>query len=246
MLSLILIITPLTLLMVRGVFFINNCIVSKEVLFSIKLSLQTSIVSTIICMIFSIPTAYGLSRIKFKGNKIVMLILYLPMSLPHIISGIALLLVCGDSLIGRFLQNIGLDFVFTVKGIILAQVFVNLSFSIKILKTAIDKSSFKLEFVARTLGCSKVRTFQRVALPLIRRDILTAAIMTFSRALGEFGAIMILVGTTRMKTEVMPTAVFLNVSTGDMDTAIGVATILIIISLISMAIFEFIENKKEY
>lgn len=165
------------------------------------------------------------------------------MSLPHLILGIALLLVCGNSFIGRFLQSIGLDFVFTVKGIVLAQVFVNISFSIKMLKTAIDGSNSKMEFVARTLGCSRFKCFYKVTLPLIKKDIISTLIITFSRALGEFGAVMLLVGTTRMRTEILPTSIYLNVSTGDMDIAIGVATILIIISMLTILPFEILEGK---
>lgn len=223
---------------------LKETILSEEVMFSIKLSLKTSIISTIICLLLALPTAYALSRLKFKFKKVITLIIYLPMSLPHLISGIALLLLCGNSTTGRFLQSIGLDFVFTVKGIVLAQVFVNISFIIKLLKVGIEKSNSKMEFVARTLGCSEIKSFYKVTIPLISIDILSASIMTFLRALGEFGAVMILVGTTRMKTELLPTAIYLNVSTGDMDIAIGVATLLIIISLVFMIPFEMLEGKR--
>lgn len=224
----------------------KECLLSEEIQFSIKLSLKTAVTSTFICMVLALPTAYALAKLDFKLKKLITLILYLPMSLPHLISGIALILVCGNSVTGRFLQSIGLDFVFTVKGIILCQVFVNLSFAIKVLKTGIEKSNSKMEFVARTLGCNKLQCFVKVSLPLIRKDLISGTMMTFSRALGEFGAIMILVGTTRMKTELLPTAIFLNVSTGDMDIAIGTATILIVISLLTMLPFEILDRKKYY
>lgn len=215
----------------------------EEIQFAIRLSLKTSIISTTICLVLALPTAYALYKIDFKFKRIIKIILYLPMSLPHLISGIALILVCGNSPIGRFLQNIGLDFVFTVKGIILAQVFVNLAFTIKILLTAFEKSNYKMEFVARTLGCNSFQSFYKVALPLIKVDTISAVMMTFSRTLGEFGSVMLLVGTTRMKTELLPTAIFLNVSTGDMDIAISTATILIILSLILMLPFEVLERR---
>ena len=242
-LALIFTLTPIIFLIIRGVFTLKDCLLSEEIQFSIKLSFKTSILSTLICLFLALPVAYGFSRLHFKFKNIILTAMYIPMSLPHLILGIALLLVCGNSFLGRFLQSLGLDFVFTTEGIILAQVFVNISFAIKILKTAIDKSGEKVEFVARTLGCTKFKCFYKVTLPLIRKDILSTLVITFSRALGEFGAVMLLVGTTRMKTEILPTAIYLNVSTGDMDIAIGVSTILIIISMITILPFEILEGK---
>ena len=242
-LTLIFTLTPILFLIIRGAYTIKECILSEEIRFAFKLSFQTSIISTLICMIVSLPVAYTLSRLEFKFKKFLCTVLYIPMSLPHLILGIALLLVCGNSFIGRFLESIGLDFVFTVRGIILAQVFVNISFSIKMLKTAIEGLDFKLEFVARTLGCTKVKCFYKIILPSIKRDILSTLMITFSRAIGEFGAVMLLVGTTRMKTELLPTSIYLNVATGDMDIAIGVATILIIVSILTILPFEILEGK---
>lgn len=242
-LTLIFTLTPIVFLVVKGVYNLKDCLLSEEIQFSIKLSFKTSILSTLICLFLALPAAYGFSKLNFKCKNILLTAMYIPMSLPHLILGIALLLVCGNSFLGNMLQSIGLDFVFTVKGIILAQVFVNLSFAIKILKTAIDKSGDKIEFVARTLGCTKFKCFYKVTLPLIKKDILSAFVIVFSRALGEFGAVMLLVGTTRMKTEILPTAIYLNVATGDMNIAIGVATILIIISIITILPFEVLEGK---
>lgn len=238
------IITPLFLLINRGVIYIIPCLKSEEVLFSIRLSLKTSIISTFICLILSLPTSYILSRGKLKFKNSLSSIIYLPMSLPHIVSGIGLLLLFGKTSFSNLLcDKFHLDFVFTVNGVILAQVFVNLSFCIKILTTSLEETNNRMEFIARTLGCSEFQSFRYVTLPLLKKGIITAAIMSWSRALGEFGAVMMVAGSTRMKTEVIPTAIFLNMSTGDLDVAIGVATILIIISLISLVIFEIIDKK---
>jgi len=116
-------------------------------------------------------------------------------------------------------------------------------FMIKILKTAVEDSGSKMEFISRTLGCSRFQSFIYVVIPQIKSSILSSAVIVWSRALGEFGAVIMLAGTTRMKTEVLPTAIFLNMSTGDLDIAIGTATILISISLLSMLLFEIIERK---
>lgn len=236
--------TPLALLVGRGVSNIGRCIQSKEILFSIKLSLITSIISTFICLVFSLPAAYSLARTKLKFKKLVSILIFLPMSLPHIISGVALLLFLGNLGIGGILSKFGIDFVFTQKGIVAAQVFVNFPFMVNILKTAIEESGYKMEFIARTLGCNRWQTFIYITIPLIKNSLLSSLIITWSRALGEFGAVIMLAGATRMKTEVIPTAIFMNMSTGDLDIAIGTATILIFISIISMIIVEITQKIK--
>lgn len=244
-LALVLIFTfiPLTLLIGRGFTSIIKCFQSQETIFSIKLSLITSSISTLICLFFSLPASYSLARLKVRTKNLISILIFLPASLPHLVSGIALLLFLGNSGIGGFLSKIGIDFVFTKKGIIAAQVFVNFPLMVKMLKTAIEGSNYKMEFIARTLGCNKWQSFIHITIPSIKSSLFSSLIITWSRALGEFGAVIMLAGTTRMKTEVLPTAIFLNMSTGDLDIATGTATILIIISLISQLLFEFIERR---
>lgn len=240
--ALIFILTPILFLVFRGVFLLYDCLKEREVLFSIKLSLITSIISTVIVIAVAIPIGYSLSRLNFKFKKFISILFYIPMSMPHLILGIALLIVCGNSITGRFLQRLGLDFIFTIKGIILAQVFVNISFAIKMLKASVDKVSKKLEFIGRTLGCDRFKNFIYIVIPLIKKEVLVAFMIVWSKALGEFGAVMLLVGITSMKTELLPTSIYLNVSTGNMDIAIGVATILIIISFLIILPFEILEE----
>jgi len=167
------------------------------------------------------------------------------MALPHLVSGVALLLLFGRHGIGDFLYyNFHIDFVFTVYGIVLAQVFVNLPFAVNITLTSLEEINNKMIFTARTLGCNEFQSFIFVILPALKRSILSNIIMNWSRALGEFGAVMMLAGTTRMKTEVLPTSIFLNMATGDIDLAIGTATILIILSLVCMLIFNTLLSPK--
>ncbi len=241
--ALLFLLIPLVLLVSRGINSVMTCIKSEEIIFSIRLSLITSSISTLLCLIISLPSSYCLARLSKGYDKIASVLIFLPMSLPHLVSGIALLLFLGNSGMGRMLSKFGIEFVFTKKGIVAAQVFVNMPFMIKILKTAIEDSGSKMEFISRTLGCSRFQSFIYVVIPQIKSSILSSAVIVWSRALGEFGAVIMLAGTTRMKTEVLPTAIFLNMSTGDLDIAIGTATILISISLLSMLLFEIIERK---
>lgn len=212
---------------------------------AINLSLSTSIISTILCLLISLPTAIYLYRLRGVGRRIFEGLFYVPMSLPHLVSGIALLLLYGRNGIGLFIfEHFGLDFVYTRNGIILAQLFINLPFSIKTIMQSLDEIDQKQIFVSRTLGCSELKSYRYVVIPQIWGGIVTSLIMNWSRAIGEFGAVMMLAGTTRLKTEVIPTAIFLNMATGDINLALGLATILILISVLSIIAYHFLSAKR--
>lgn len=237
-LTIIFLIGPLIALMIQGLSYVKPALQSEEIIFAIKLSLKTSIISTVICILVSVPASYAIYKSKSKYMNMIENLIYTPMSLPHLVSGIALLLLFGNRGIGKFLvENFNLDFVFTVNGIVLAQVFVNLSFSIQIILSALKEIDKKTIFVSRTLGCNEFQSFIHIVVPSLKRGIMSSTVMSWSRALGEFGAVMMLAGTTRMKTEVLPTAIYLNMATGDLNIAIGTSIILIALSLTSMAIF---------
>lgn len=244
-LTMVFLIGPLIALIFQGSNYIIPALQSQEIIFSIKLSMKTSIISTVICIIVSVPVSYAIYRTNGRYKKIISNIIYTPMSLPHLVSGIALLLFFGNRGIGKFLSEyLNLDFVFTVKGIILAQVFVNLSFSIQLILNTLEEIPLKTIFVSRTLGCNEFQSFIYVVIPSLKKGLISSAVMTWSRALGEFGAVMMLAGTTRMKTEIMPTAIYLNMATGELNLAIGTATILIVISLVCMLVFDTILGDK--
>jgi len=109
---------------------------------------------------------------------------------------------------------------------------------ITVLQAAIEGVDVRMEYVARTLGCSPFQAFCRVTLPLIRNQILAGLILTWGKALGEFGAVLMLAGATRFRTETLPIAIFLNMSTGDMEALMVSATILILIAFITLGAFE--------
>lgn len=239
------IVSPLGMLIIRGLSYVPECIKSPEVQFAIWLSIKTSILSTIICLVLALPTSYFLHTNELPFKKLIVQLISLPMSLPHLVSGIALLLLFGKLGIGDAIYKLfNLDFVFTKEGIVLAQVFVNLPLTIKILSTSLSESNDKMTFVARTLGCNGWQAFKYITLPNLKKGIVSSTVMTWSRALGEFGAVAMIAGSTRMKTEIIPTSIYLNMSTGDIDVAVGIAVILIIISLTCMTVFEMLLNKE--
>ena len=239
--------SPILMLIIKGAAAIPVCLGSREIRFSIFLSLRTSVISTFLCIGLAVPTAYFIFKMN-KFKKIIIQILSVPMSLPHIVSGIALLLLFGRMGMGDFLNNyLNLDFVFARQGIILAQVFVNLPFAIKQTVTAFGDVNKKMLFAAKTLGCNDIQVFWHIILPLLKNSLLSVVVMTWARALGEYGAVIMVAGATKMKTEIIPTSIMLNMSTGDLDLAVGISAILIIISISCMIIFEYLFNKgKKY
>lgn len=224
--------------LLRGLPYIPASLKTPELVFAVKLSLFTSLVSTVACLLVAMPVAYTLARYSLPGQGIIANLLRIPLNLPPIVSGVCLLLLFGTTTFGETLARMGLRFVFTVPGIILAQFFVNVPFLITVLKAAIESTDIRLEYVARTLGCTPARAFLKVTLPLIRNNALAGLIITWGKALGEFGAVLMLAGATRFKTETLPISLYLNMATGDMEALMASAAILILIAVISLALFE--------
>ncbi|KAF5419125.1 MAG: molybdate transport system permease protein [Candidatus Methanocomedens sp.] len=213
-------------------------IASREIQFAIKLSLLTSIISTLMCIMVSIPASYALARYNFSGKTLINTIVDLPLALPPLVAGVGLLLLFGTTPFGNWLADLGLKFVFTPLGIIIAQFAVNISFMLRIMRSTFEGISPRYEYVAQTLGCTPIQAFLRTTLPMSKNGLLAGGVITWSKGIGEFGAALMVAGATRMKTETLPISLYLNMSSGDLDLAIAAATILIIISIISLYIFE--------
>ncbi|MBN2110662.1 MAG: ABC transporter permease [Methanosarcinaceae archaeon] len=213
-------------------------IVSPEIQFAIRLSLMTSLISTMMCIIVAVPVSYALARYDFHGKALITTILDLPMALPPIVAGLGLLLVFGTTAIGHYLTDLGLKFVFTPLGIVMAQFTVNISLMLRIMRSTFEGINPRYEHVAQTLGCTPFQAFIKTTLPLSKNGMLAGSVITWSRAMGEFGAVLMLAGATRMKTETLPIALYLNMSSGELDLAIASATILIGISAVTLYLFE--------
>lgn len=215
---------------------------SPEIRFAIMLSLVTSVISTAICIAIAIPVAYALARYEFFGKRVATLALTLPLTLPPLVAGIALLLFFGTTPWGKALDQAGFIVIFTPLGIIIAEVFVNLPYMIRILRSAISGINPRYEHVAKTLGCTDTGAFYRVTLPMARHGLLAGAVITWSKAMGEFGAVLMVAGATTMRTETLPIALYLNISTGDLNLAVAAATILILISLLTLCAVEYFDR----
>ncbi len=210
-----------------------SALLSEEILFAIRLSITTATVATIIAILIAVPVAYAISQTEFPGKDIVDSLLDLPIVISPIALG-AVLLVFFNTPIGAGVDDNIMKFVFAVPGIILAQITVISALAIRLLKSTFDSIDPRYEQVGRTLGCSKPEAFLRVTLPLAKNGLIASTILTWARAVGEFGATVTLAGAIPMKTETLPIAIFLSLASADVEKAIAVIFVLVIIAVVAL------------
>jgi len=198
---------------------------SRPIRAALWLSVWTSLMSVAIGLVLAIPCGYALSRYRFFGKALVEAMIDLPILMPPLIVGLSLL-VFFQTPPGQAIERWGLQFVFQPRGIVLCQVLVSVSFGIRAMKLAFDGVDPRLEHVALTLGSSPAGAFFRVSLPLAWRGVVTAGALIWTRALGIFGPLMVLVGVVRERTEVLPTTIYLEQSIGRIEVALAVALLM--------------------
>ncbi|MEW5804118.1 MAG: ABC transporter permease [bacterium] len=206
---------------------------------AILVSLETSLAVVFLALCLGIPVAYLLATRKFRGKEIIDTLIDLPIVLPPLVAGLALLIFLGgNSPAGRFLSRNGLDLVFSKKGIIMAQLFVSAPFLIKSSRQAFESINENILKASSTLGASKFYTFRNVSLPLAKNGIYAGMVMTWARALGEFGATSMVAGCIPWKTQTMTIAIYMNALSGKSSASIAIALLLTIFSFTSLLIFK--------
>mgnify|MGYP000871790775 CR=1 FL=1 len=203
-------------------------VLSERMVFSIKLSILAATVSMGLAMLLAVPTAYAISRYDFFGKTLIDTLLELPMIVSPAAIG-AMLLIFFNTPVGEWIQTNIQQFVFTVYGIMLAQFITVAGVATRMVKAALDEISPRYEAVARTLGASSFAAFRTTTLPLCRRGIFAAAILTWSKAIGEFGATITVAGTMAMRTETLPIAVYMRLAIADIEGAVVSICILLFI-----------------
>jgi molybdate transport system permease protein len=211
-----------------------RALASPEIRFSIKLSLISCTLTTLLSLWVAVPTGYIMSRHQFPGRRLMDAVLDIPIVLPPLVIGLSLLILFQTPL-GRAVQRI-VPVTYAVPSVILAQFAVACAFAVRTMLVTFDQISPRCEQVALTLGCNRSQAFWRVALPEARRGVLTAATLAWARSLGEFGPILIFSGATRLRTEVLPTTVFLELSIGNIEAAVAVSLIMIVAALAVLTI----------
>lgn len=208
-------------------------IFSKRTLFSLRLSLITATVATLLAFIVAIPAAYGLSRFNFKFKDAVETILEFPIIVSPAALG-AILLIFFNNPLGKWMQDNLITFVFAFSGIVLAQFVTILGMSVRMLKAAFDAVSIELETVARTLGASPKHVFLTVTLPQAKNGLIAALILSWAKAIGEFGATLMVAGSMAMRTETLPVAIFMRLSSADLEATVALILILVCFGLAAL------------
>lgn len=197
---------------------------------AVWLSLLTCSAAAILSVWVGVPLGYLLSRTRFPGRAAVELLLDVPLVLPPLVVGLSLLLLF-QTPPGRWFQENVLPVTYAVAGVVLAQFAVSAAFAVRTMRVTFDGIDPRAEDIARTLGCSRAGAFWRVTLPEARRGILSAFTLAWARALGEFGPILVFCGATRMRTEVLSTSVFLELSLGNLEAALAVSLLMIAVAV---------------
>ncbi|MGY8641177.1 MAG: ABC transporter permease [Verrucomicrobiales bacterium] len=222
----------------------------KAVINSIKLTLFSCTVSAILSLIVAVPTGYLLSRYNFPGKLLVDAILDIPIVLPPLVVGLSLLLLFnkmppGGTSFEDMLNSLGIEITFNVAAVIIAQFSVACAFSVRTMRNTFDQISPRTEQVAQTLGCSRARAFFSVVIPESWRGISTAGTLAWTRSMGEFGPILVFAGTIPNKTEVLSSTVFLEITTGSLETAVIVSLMMVTIAVVVLVGVRMWDRKNE-
>jgi molybdate transport system permease protein len=203
------------------------------VLTALRLSLQTATTATVVCVVLGVPLAWLLARVEFRGRKLVRALVTVPLVLPPVVGGVALLLVFGrNGLVGSWLDDtFGFALPFTTTGVVVAEAFVAMPFLVIAVEGALRAADTRFEEAAATLGAPRWTTFRRVTLPLVAPGIAAGAVLCWARALGEFGATITFAGNRPGSTQTMPLAVYLALETGQLQNAIVLSLVLLVVSV---------------
>jgi molybdate transport system permease protein len=206
------------------------------VLTALRLSLQTATIATGVCLALGVPLAWLLARVEFPGRRLVRALVTVPLVLPPVVGGVALLLVFGRrGVLGSWLDaTFGITLPFTTTGVVVAEAFVAMPFLVIAVEGALRGADTRYEEAAATLGAGRWTTFTHVTLPLVAPGIAAGAVLCWARALGEFGATITFAGNLPGRTQTMPLAVYLALET-DLQAAIVLSLILLTVSVTILA-----------
>ena len=213
---------------------------SPEIHYSIVLSLLSCTLSTILSLWVAIPLGYLTSRFDFPGKRFLDTVLDIPIVLPPLVIGISLLALFNFAPFSWTSEWV----VFEIPAVILAQFMVACAFATRAMRISFDQIPERYEKVALTLGCNRAKAFWLVVMPQTRRGIVAAGTLAWARSLGEFGPILVFAGSTRMRTEVPPTSVYLEIQAGNLKGALAVSLIMIVAAAAVLATSRFMGMKR--
>jgi NifC-like ABC-type porter/molybdate ABC transporter, permease protein len=205
---------------------------SSALLAALALSLATTAISLGLTIVFGLPLAVVLARRTFRGKWLLEAIVDLPIVLPPAVAGLALLLVLGRrGLLGGAAQAAGVDIAFTTLAVVIAQVFVSAPFFVRSARAGIASVDREMEDAARVDGASEGHLFRTITVPLAAPALAAGLVMSWARALGEFGATIMFAGNVEGRTQTLPLMVYSEFQAGDLDASIAAASILVVAAL---------------
>ncbi|RPE45517.1 molybdate transport system permease protein [Streptomyces sp. Ag109_O5-1] len=228
---------PLLALLLRAPWSsLPSLLTSTEVWQALQLSLLSATAATAVSLVLGVPLAWLLARTEFPGRGLVRALVTLPLVLPPVVGGVALLLALGrNGVVGQWLDSwFGITLPFTTAGVVVAESFVAMPFLVISVEGTLRAADPRYEEAATTLGASRFTAFRRVTLPLIAPGIAAGAVLAWARALGEFGATITFAGNFPGRTQTMPLAVYLALQ-NDPEAAIALSLVLLTVSIAVLA-----------
>ena len=225
--------------MSNGVASFWNALMDPAAIFALKLSIVTSFWATVFNILFGIFASYVLSKYNFWGRNAVIVTISLPTAIPTAVAGFALLLLWGPfGLLGKYLSQ-ETQIMFTPYAIILANIFVTFPLAFGVIKPVFETMSQSLEEASATMGATRWQTFWHVTLPSLRGAIVGGALLTFARAVGEFGSTILVSGNIASRTQTAPLYIFAKFNEGQVEAANAIAIVLALFSFVIFSILFF-------
>lgn len=225
--------------------------------YAINLSLSTSLTSTILSVLVAVPVGYVMSRRRFPGHIVADTMLDMPIVLPPLVMGLSVLIFFSTDvgmLIDRGIwrgehvsdpEGLWADgiFIYRPLGIVLVQFIIGCAFAVRVIKAGFDALDPRFEETAMTLGANRMQTFFKVTLPNVSDSLIAAAVISWARIFGLFGPVLLVAGTMRRRTEIMPTTIFLETSIGRIEVALVVGALMIFISVVALVLLKKLGGK---
>lgn len=238
---------------------LRDLVHDERIAYSVKLTLFSCTVTAVLSLIVAVPSGYILSRYRFPGKTLVDAVLDIPIVLPPLVVGLSLLILFnkmppwgpsfedmieeGMRKLFPGMRNPGVTY--NVPAVILAQFSVACAFAVRTMRNTFDQISPRTEQVALTLGCSRARAFFSVVIPEAWRGVSTAGTLAWTRSMGEFGPILVFAGSTRGRTEVMSSTVFLEFSVGALERAVVVSLAMVTIAVVVLIAVRMWDRNQE-
>lgn len=219
---------------------------SEMALRALLLTLETTFVATALCVILGTPLAYTLARHRFRGRDVLDTLLNLPITIPPVVAGVALLLAFGRrGLLGKYLDVAGIQIPFTPIAVVMAQLFIASPFFTRAARAGFETVDRNLENVAASLGASPWRVFWTVSVPLARPALIAGVVLAWARALSEFGATMMFAGNFPGRTQTLTLAV-MTAMESDIETAVAISVLSLVLAAVALLVAARLASRQEW